>query len=148
MKISILFFVGIFLAAQSIFANEEAIQSTILTAGTVSWDNSEFQYPAGQAKITVQKIKVSPIERELSLLFHCHEMPLAAYVTKGSVRVTKLSGETSTFREGEAFIEVMSAWHKGTFVENSELIVFYAGNSVMPLSIKKEGDAQETDTCN
>ncbi|MCP5003700.1 MAG: hypothetical protein GY941_07065 [Planctomycetes bacterium] len=144
MKTLILILAGVLFTFQVIYAQEDAVQSTILTADTVSWDKGDFKYPAGQAKITVQKIEIFPQGKELSLSFHCHTMPLAAYVTKGSVRVIKLSGEVRTFREGEAFIEVMNTWHKGIFKENSELIVFYAGNSHMPLSIKKDEDSDAT----
>ncbi len=71
----------------------------------------------------------------------------AAYVLKGSVRVVKLSGESKLFNAGDAFIEVMNKWHKGVFVEDTELIAFYAGNKGRALLVKKDGDASQQNVC-
>jgi len=55
------------------------------------------------------------------------------------VKVVKPSGEYKLFKAGDAFIEVVNKWHKGIFVEDTELIVFYAGTNGVALSVKKEG---------
>jgi quercetin dioxygenase-like cupin family protein len=125
----------------------DEVQSTILTADSVSWDQGAFQYPDGTAKITVQLLEISPRGKTLSLAVHCHSMPLAAYVMKGSVEVVKLTGESKLFTQGDAFIEVMNKWHKGVFVEKTELLVFYAGNDLLPLSIGEDGDPALAANC-
>lgn len=148
MKILFALVVGVLFAIQTILINsEEKVQSNILTANSVSWDNGAFQYPTGEANIIVQIIKVFPHGKALSLSIHCHLMPLAAYVLKGAVKVVKPSGETKTFKEGDAFIEVMNKWHKGVFEKNTELVVFYAGNDALPLSVNEDGDPSLTSKC-
>ena len=116
------------------------VSSAYLVRGSVSWDGSAYEYVKGKPEITVQKINISPGDNTLSLSAHCHPFPLAAYVSKGSLRVVRLSGESSDFQAGDAFIEVMDIWHKGIFTEDTELIVFYAGVEGVDLSIKKDAD--------
>jgi len=125
-----------------VFAEESPVAVQTLSAESTSWDKSSFTYPVGNPKISIQKITVTPPhgKKEFALSNHCHLMPLAAYVTKGSVKVVKKDGESKTFNTGDAFIEVSKLWHKGVFTEPSELIVFYAGNDQLPLSVKNDGD--------
>ncbi len=123
------------------------ISSTILVNESVSWDGGTFKYVKGTPKITIQKINISTGSKEVSLAVHCHTIPLAAYVLKGSVKVVKPSGENKLFKEGDAFIEVMNKWHKGVFVEDTELIVFYAGEKGVPLSVKEDGSSPLSKAC-
>ncbi|MCP3688876.1 MAG: hypothetical protein GY784_10720 [Gammaproteobacteria bacterium] len=122
------------------------VSADILVSDSVSWDGGAFEYNAGEPEITIQKININT-GTEMSLAMHCHTIPLAAYVSKGSVRVVKLSGESKLFQAGDAFIEVMNKWHKGVFVEDTELIAFYAGNKGKALSVKHDGDASQPDIC-
>ena len=57
------------------------------------------------------------------------------------------SGENKLFQAGDAFIEVMNKWHKGIFVEDTELIVFYAGQKGVALSVKKDGSSPLFKAC-
>lgn len=123
------------------------VSAAILSQGSSSWDGGGFSYPEGAAQLTVQKINVKAGPESLELGFHCHTVPLAAYVTAGSVKVVKLNGEEKTFKAGEGLIEVVNRWHKGVFVEDSELIVFYAGVEGMALSFKKDAKGGQQLSC-
>ncbi len=116
-------------------ANE--ITSTILKSGSASWDGGAFAYPQGQPEISVQKITVHPDGKQVELPVHCHPVPLSGYVLKGNVTVITAAGKSRLFKTGEAFIEVSNTWHKGIFNEDTELLVFYAGEKEVPLSVKQ-----------
>jgi len=146
MKYSLFITCWLFLFMQDAIAADK-VTSHILVNDSKSWDGGVFEYPEGKPKITIQKIDVKTNGKELSLVIHCHTMPLAAYVLKGSVKVIKTSGEDRLFKAGDAFIEVVETWHKGTFTEDTELIVFYAGKVGVPLSIKPEGVAKLSTPC-
>jgi len=123
------------------------VNSQILTKGSTSWDGKAIQYPTDNPEIVVKKITVDTGGNEAALAIHCHTTPLAAYVLKGSVKVVKTSGEEKLFKTGDAFIEVVKTWHKGVFTEDTELLVFYAGEKDVPLSTKKDGDADLIKLC-
>lgn len=142
---SIALFGMLFISLCSVDIGAE-VRTEILTESTSSWDGGSFHYPINDAKITVQKISISTSDKEISLAMHCHSMPLAAYVLKGSVKVVKPSGRSMVFKEGDAFIEVMNQWHKGVFIEDTQLIVFYAGNKRLPLSLVK-GAENTSNSC-
>lgn len=129
-------------------AMAKEVTADILVKGSTSWDGGTIAYPQGKAELIVQKITVSPGDKEISLAMHCHTIPLAAYVTKGSLKVVKANGEEKMFKAGDAFIEVMKTWHKGVFNEEAELIVFYAGEKDVPVSTKKDGSADLIKLCN
>jgi quercetin dioxygenase-like cupin family protein len=125
----------------------DPISSEILAKGSTSWDGGRVEYAQGVAELTVQRIRVAAGGQALALPVHCHAVPLAAYVTSGSVRVVKPSGQEQSFHAGDAFIEVMSQWHQGVFVEDTELIVFYAGIAGAPISTQPGDDSIPADRC-
>lgn len=126
-------------------AGEVTVQT--LATGSTSWDGGSIKYPQNDPQITVQKIAIDTDGKEITLATHCHTTPLAAYVLKGKVKVVKPSGEERLFEAGDAFIEVMNAWHRGVISEDTELLVFYAGESGVPLSIKQDGDKELSNSC-
>jgi len=146
MKIILVIISGVLLFIQNTIAVGE-ISSTILVNESVSWDGGTFKYVKGKPEITIQKISIGTGSKEVSLAVHCHTVPLAAYVLKGSVKVVKPSGENKLFKAGDAFIEVMNKWHKGVFVEDTELIVFYAGEKGVPLSMGEDGSSSLSKAC-
>jgi quercetin dioxygenase-like cupin family protein len=132
------------LFGQSALADGKITVET-LAADTRSWDGSVFQYPEGSAEITVVKLSL-PSGTQLPL--HCHPAPLAAYVLEGELEVTNASGQTKSFKKGNAFIEVMNRWHKGLVKgKDTQLIVFYAGKKNQPLSVTKDGDSSLVGRC-
>jgi quercetin dioxygenase-like cupin family protein len=132
-------------AAIPVLAGE--VKSEILSQGTTSWDGGGFVYPSGTPQLVVQKITVETGGAQYALAEHCHVIPLAAYVLKGGVTVIKPSGERREFTAGDAFIEVVNKWHKGVFREDTQLLVFYAGSDVAPLSFKPETQSPLAKTC-
>jgi len=146
MRIIFVIISAILLLMQNTSAMAE-VSSTILHNESISWDGGTFEYVKGKAEITIQKIDIRPGSEEVSLAIHCHSMPLAAYVAKGSVKVVKPSGENKLYKAGDAFIEVMNKWHKGVFVEDTELLVFYAGKEGLPLSVEKGTISPLSKTC-
>ncbi len=129
-------------------AANAGVSAEILAQGATGWDGGAITYPKTTPEMTVQKISITTDGQEVVLPIHCHSIPLAAYVLSGSVKVVKTSGEEKQFQAGDAFIEVMKAWHKGIFTEDTELLVFYAGEKDVPLSIKQDGDSELTRLCN
>jgi len=145
MKSFFLLVMILLMAAPNALAQDQVTVHT-LSKGSVGWDGSDIQYPKGSAEITVVRIQV-PEGAEISV--HCHTVPLAAYVAKGAIEVTTLSGAKKTFRQGEAFIEVMNKWHRGLGAgKDTELVVFYAGQKNAPLGVDKNGDPALTGKCN
>ena len=116
----------------------EPVYSTVLVKDTVSWDGGKFHYPGGTAQIIVQKITISPGDEAFFLSEHCHPVPLAAYVLKGSVHI---------FSAGHAFIEGVNTWHKGKFLEDTELIAFYAASEGTPLSVNTTDSSGSANKC-
>jgi len=104
-----------------------------LVSSDKSWDGNSFKYPKGSPKITIKKILVDADKGFKG--FHCHIIPLAAYIVKGRLEVVKKSGQVKVFKEGDAFVEVMNVWHAGRFSKGSEIIVFYAGDTKLPFNI-------------
>ncbi len=144
---TILITVGWLLLFMQSSAVASDVSSNILVSGSASWDGGSIEYEKGKLEITIQKIEISTGNEEVSLAVHCHTIPLAAYVSKGSVRVVKPSGENKLFKAGDAFIEVMNKWHKGVFVEDTELIVFYAGKNGVALSVKEGSGSPLSKVC-
>jgi quercetin dioxygenase-like cupin family protein len=134
MKYFLVFVMVMQLSQQIVFAADK-ITADILIQSSSSWEGGDVLYPQGDAEITIVKID---IPRNSIIPLHCHPIPLAAYVLKGEVEVTTVSGEVRSFKKGQAFVEVMDKWHKGLGVgEETQLIVFYAGRKGVPLSVKK-----------
>jgi quercetin dioxygenase-like cupin family protein len=111
-----------------------------LHSGSTSWDGGAFSYPDGEPEISIQKITIQTDGEKIVLPVHCHPIPMAGYVLKGSVQVMlKSTGKSRVIKAGEALIEVSNTWHHGTITEDTELLVFYAGKKGMPNTLK-EGD--------
>lgn len=129
-------------------AAADGVNAKVLVQDSKSWDGGAYSYQDGGAQITIQKIEVDPRGGPpLSLDYHCHPVPLAAYVEKGGVEVVKADGVRHRFTAGEAFIEIMNTWHKGVFSEPTSLIVFYAGARELPLSRKRGEQPDQSRAC-
>lgn len=137
-------FIGLFISMFSfnwVFA-QEIVTSTILET-TQSWDGKLLpEYPKGQPKATILKIVIPPGSK---LPEHYHPVLNFAIVTKGTLKVIKADGQEKVINEGEAIAEVINALHYGVNEGNTpvELYVFYAGNTQLPLSVKKKPESQK-----
>ncbi|NNJ84265.1 MAG: hypothetical protein HKP13_04900, partial [Gammaproteobacteria bacterium] len=65
---------------------------------------------------------------------------------KGSITVIDSSGSWM-LKEGDGVIDIMNVWHKGISSEHTELIVFYAGATNIPISVKKGSDSAFAKEC-
>jgi quercetin dioxygenase-like cupin family protein len=123
------------------FANAEDPSSKIqiepLLQSTSSWDGTPYKaYPVGQPKITVLKITIPP---RTTMKWHSHPFPNAGYVLSGDLTVEKRDGTTKHFVAGEVIAETVNSVHRGvTGDAGTVLIVFYPGNSELPLSVSDE----------
>jgi len=120
------------------------VSSEVLARATTSWDGAGYAYPEGEAEMAVVRIAMPA---GAVLPWHCHPMPLAGAVTRGLLEVTKPNGESTTIRAGEGLIEVSRQWHRGRAIEETELLVVYAGAEGQPLTLTREADPAQQAAC-
>lgn len=119
-----------------VLAAQDVVTQKLLET-TCSWDGKPLpKYPQQSPKVTILKITLAP---EAKLPIHQHPVINCAVVTKGELKVVKLTGEERVIKAGEAIAEVVGSYHYGlnTGKESVELIVFYAGDENTPLSVKQ-----------
>ena len=126
------------------FSSRSDVASEVLIQTTTSWDGGDFEYPDGDSELTVARISLSAGSR---IEAHCHTFPLASEVVKGEITITKLNGESRTFGEGEAVVEVFNTWHTAEASEDTELLVFYAAAEDVPLSVLKDSGHELESEC-
>ena len=102
-----------------------------------SWDGAPLPaYPAGQPEITILDITIPPGAK---LPVHQHPVINAGVLIKGVLTVVTREGKTLQLRAGDPIVEVVGTWHYGINegTTPAEIIVFYAGKTGSPLSIKE-----------
>jgi quercetin dioxygenase-like cupin family protein len=105
---------------------------------TQSWDGTNYQnYPTGQPQLTVLRIKVPP---NTALHWHHHPVISVGYVLSGELTLEKKdTGERTIVHAGQALAETVQTTHRGfTTNEPVELIVFYAGQVGVPITVNEE----------
>jgi quercetin dioxygenase-like cupin family protein len=125
-----------FLLSSESYAHDSQIRVEQLLQTTRSWDGTEYAgYLSGQPQITVLKITVP---RNTTLDWHQHPMISTGYVLSGQIILEKKdTREHKTIHAGEALAECVNTIHRGYTTDRpAELIVFYAGSTGVPLSIK------------
>jgi quercetin dioxygenase-like cupin family protein len=103
-----------------------------------SWDSSPYtSFPSGQPQITVLKITIPP---NTALHWHRHPVISAAYVLSGHLTIEKRdTGERTIVHAGQAVAETVQTTHRGfTTDEPVELVVFYAGQVGLPITVNEE----------
>ena len=121
-----------------LWAHEPQIQVEQLLQTTQAWDGSPYsRYPAGPPQLTVLRITIPP---HTALHWHHHPVISVAYVLAGHLTVEKReTGERTVVQPGQAVAETVDLTHRGfTTDEPVELIVFYAGQVGVPLTINEE----------
>lgn len=109
-------------------------ETTVLLQATHAWDGTSYQsYPSGQPQLTLLKILIPP---HTILDWHQHPMPNAGYLLSGELLVeTQDAKQLTRLKAGDALAETVGRTHRGrTGEQAAELIVFYAGNTTLPLS--------------
>lgn len=87
-------------------------------------------------EVTISKVTISAGD---STGWHKHDLPVFAYVLKGTLRVKLEDGTIKEFPENSCFAEVVKTLHNGFNVGKSDvvLIAFYLGEKGKALSVKK-----------
>jgi quercetin dioxygenase-like cupin family protein len=119
-------------------AREPQIDVQQILQTTQSWDGSNYQsYPTGQPQLTVLRIKVPP---NTALHWHHHPVISVGYVLSGELTLEKKeTGERTIVHAGQALAETVQTTHRGfTTNEPVELVVFYAGQVGLPITINEE----------
>ncbi len=133
-------FYGVYLAlllSNHILAQDtNTVQVDVLAKTSLSWNGEELpSYPKGKPEVTILKVTVPP-KTQLSL--HKHPVINAGVLLKGELTVITKDKKILHLKAGESIVEVVNTWHYG---ENkgskpAEIIVFYAGTSDTPITIK------------
>ncbi|MBV9642691.1 MAG: cupin domain-containing protein [Verrucomicrobia bacterium] len=119
-------------------AREPQIKVEQILQATQSWDSSPYPgYPTGQPQVTVLRITIPP---RTALHWHRHPVISVGYVLSGHLTLEKRdTGERTILQPGQAVAETVQTTHRGfTTDEPVELIVFYAGQVGLPLTINEE----------
>jgi quercetin dioxygenase-like cupin family protein len=119
-------------------AREPQIQVQQILQTTQSWDGVNYQsYPTGQPQLTVLTITVPP---NTALHWHHHPVISVGYVLSGELTLEKkATGERAIVHAGQALAETVQTTHRGfTTNEPVELVVFYAGQAGLPITINEE----------
>ena len=119
------------------FDTTEQITVTPLLKTQESWDGKPITYPDGKAEVTVVQVEIAP-GGETG--WHLHPVPSFGMVLEGEMTVELKSGETLSLKAGDPAIETVNVLHNGrnTGTVPVKLLVFYAGNTEAPLTIREE----------
>jgi quercetin dioxygenase-like cupin family protein len=125
-------------APTAVRAKEPQAAVEQLLQSTKTWDGTAYKgYPTGQPEVTVLRIKIPP---HTSLHWHYHPVISVAYIVSGELTVEKRdTGERITVRTGDVLPETVGTVHRGFTTDNPvELIVFYAGQAGVPITVQQE----------
>lgn len=112
-------------------------QVEVMAKTTKSWNNQTLPaYPNGQPEVTLLKIVIPPGTK---LPWHKHPVINAAVMLKGKLTVVSKDGQTKHLSSGDTLVELVNTWHYGIneSEQEVELIVFYAGSTDLPITVKK-----------
>ena len=116
--------------------NKGVTIETVLKTDTTSI-GQKINYPQfNNDQVTLSKVTIPPGE---STGWHKHEIPVFAYVLKGTLTVELENKKTKQFTENSSFAEVLNTFHTGRN-EGSEdvvLIAIYLGGVGTELSVRK-----------
>jgi quercetin dioxygenase-like cupin family protein len=128
----------VLLLSGTVFAGETGgVRVDVLAKTGSSWDGSPLPaYPKGTPEITILRITIAPGVR---LLLHKHPVINAGVLLSGQLTVVTEDKKILHLKAGDPIVEVVNKWHYGMNEgdEPAELIVFYAGVTNRPITIKK-----------
>ena len=114
-----------------------AVEVEVLAKTSLSWDGKALpDYPKGNPEITILRIKIPP---GVQLPLHKHSVINTGVLLNGELTVVTEDGETLHLKTGDSIVEVVNKWHygKNEGSKPADIIVFYAGISGRPITIKK-----------
>jgi len=131
------------LLSQNASAEEaNGVRVDVLSKSGSSWNGEALPvYPEGKPEITILKITIPP---GAFLPLHEHPVINAGVLLRGVLTVVTENGGILHLKAGEAIIEVVNTWHSGRNEGNepAEIIVFYAGTTDGPITIKRSDHAR------
>lgn len=98
----------------------------------------KLSYPeVASPEVTMLKITIPPGN---STGWHKHNIPVFAYVVKGTLTVETEDHRVIKFKEESTFAEMRDTYHNGKNMEDSDLVLIaiYMGGKEQKLSIPKE----------
>jgi quercetin dioxygenase-like cupin family protein len=119
-----------------------AIKTEILLKQSSSWNRVPYHsYPSGTPELVIRKML---IPAHSALPWHTHSVPNAAYIVSGHLVVEdRASGQTASYRAGQAFAESVGPVHRGrTENEPALVIVTYSAVPGTELSTPVKDQAQ------
>lgn len=129
----------VLLITGSVWAKDtNTVTVVTLAKSTTSWDGNTLpKYEKGQPEVTVLRITIPP---GVQLPMHTHPVINSGVLLKGELTVITKDNKTLHLKSGDAIVEVVDTWHYGKNEGNipAEIIVFYAGISGKPITIKKQ----------
>jgi quercetin dioxygenase-like cupin family protein len=138
MKKAVIFFVTLFVTISFVSAQyKQDIKVLPLLETDTTTSGQKIYYPeGGKEQVTMCKVIIPPGK---STGWHKHEIPVFAYVEKGTLTVELEGGKINNFPENSTFAEVIGTNHNGTNKGDSDvvLIAIYLGLKNRPNSIKK-----------
>lgn len=114
---------------------------SILKTDTTSIGQKIVYPTTGNAEVTMLKITLAPGK---TTGWHEHDIPVFAYVLKGTLTVEFEKSKTLTFEENASFSEVIHTVHRGINKGTGDLVLLavYLGEKGKPLSIKMNEEVQ------
>ncbi len=109
-----------------------------LAQSVTSWNGDTLPaYLPEQPQVTVLRI-VIPAKYKLE--WHKHPVINAGVLLSGELTVISEKQDTLHLHAGEALVELVNTYHYGVNEgdEPAEIIVFYAGNEGVPITVKRE----------
>ena len=101
---------------------EPVVVETLISA-TESWNGDSFNYPVGQAKMTLQKITAQP---GFKTPLHLHPQPGIVYVLRGTLYCETSDGKSLRVGPGESFASSQDTIHYCQNNGDAEGVVFVA----------------------
>ena len=108
-------------------ANVEPVIVETLISATKSWNGDSYEYPKGQAQMTLQRITAQP---GFKTPLHFHSQPGIAYVVKGNLSCGTLNGKALKVGPGESFATPQDSVHYCESVGDEAALVFVASAGV------------------
>jgi quercetin dioxygenase-like cupin family protein len=126
-------FAGIAVNAQ--YNNAIQIEQVLKTDTTTIGQKISYPHSA-QAEVIIKKITLKPGQ---STGWHKHEIPVFAYVQKGTLTIELENKAVMQFPENSSFAEVLNTFHNGENRGDKEvvLIAFFMSEKGKSLSIPK-----------
>jgi len=124
------------LSGQAQYNNEIQIEQILHTDTTSIGQKIVYPHSA-QPEIVIKKITLKP---GMSTGWHKHEIPVFAYVLKGTLTIELENKKIMQFHENSSFAEVFNTFHNGENKGNDDvvLIAFFMSEKGENLSVAKK----------